>query len=412
MRFAHVRVAAVTLLSGGFLILGVLGTAQAAPAATSNTDTECQALPSSGTSTPTASPSASASSSPSHSPSASPSPSHSASPSASHSASPSASHSASASASHSAAANASPTRSSTTQSATASASAASKKTASTSPSTDASTTTATPAATLVSFLTTSPSPSTSKSGNASTTAASKLCVSVQRSQSSIKRGQTATYVVQVSTQNGPASDVSVALTAQPSSQKPAFSSGCAKGDGSASCNIDSVTANKTVSLDAQIAVASNATSVSSVKLTATASVATTAKWTPPAAAETTAVTAVSATSAKSSASSSTSPGATHLDVVPLGPVPDLNGEASQLIGAGNAAGLFPTISPSHGATSGSAATAQPTAGNTAPVSDASPVSDTSPVFTAQVIGLIALGVAIMLTVTRLSVRKRPGKPRS
>jgi hypothetical protein len=235
-------------------------------------------------------------------------------------------------------------------------------------------------------------------------------VSVQRSQSSIKRGQTATYVVQVSTQNGSASDVSVALTAQPSSQKPAFSSGCAKGDGTASCSIGSVTTKKTVSLDAQIAVASNATSVSSVKLTATASVATTAKWTPPAAAQTTAVTAASAASAKSSADAS--PSATHLDVVPLGPVPDLNGEASQLIGAGNAAGLFPTISPSHGATSGSTATAQPTVGNTAPVSDASPVSDTSPVFTAQVIGLIALGVAIMLTVTRLSVRKRPGKPRS
>ena len=58
-------------------------------------------------------------------------------------------------------------------------------------------------------------------------------MSVQRSQSSIKRGQTATYVVQISTKNGSASDVSVALTAQPSSQKPTFSSGCAKDDGTA-----------------------------------------------------------------------------------------------------------------------------------------------------------------------------------
>jgi hypothetical protein len=235
-------------------------------------------------------------------------------------------------------------------------------------------------------------------------------VSVQRSQSSITRGQTATYVVQVSTQNGPASGVSVALTAQPSSQQPTFSSGCAKGDGTASCSIGSMAAKQTVSLDARIAVPSNATSVSSVKLTATAGVATTAKWTPPAAAETTAVTAASAKSAKYSASAS--PGATQVAVVPLGPVPNLNGEASLLVGASNAAGLFPTISLSRGASPGSAAAVQPTKANTAPVSDASPVSADTPVFTAQVVGLIALGLAIMLTVTRLSVRKRPGKPRS
>jgi hypothetical protein len=220
-------------------------------------------------------------------------------------------------------------------------------------------------------------------------------------------------VVQVSTKNGSASGVSVALAAQPSSQKPTFSSGCAKGDGTASCSIGSVTAKKSVSLDARIAVPSSATSVSSVKLTATASVATTAKWTPPAAAETTAVTAASAKSAKSSASGS--PGATQAAAPPLGPVPDLNGEASLLIGAGNAAGLFPTISPSHGAgaSRGPTAAAQPSTQDTAPVSDASPVSADTPVFTAQVVGLIALGLAIMLTVTRLSVRRRPrGKPRS
>jgi hypothetical protein len=238
-------------------------------------------------------------------------------------------------------------------------------------------------------------------------------VSVQRSESSIKRGQTATYVVQVSTQNGPASDVSVALTAQPSSQKPTFSSGCAKGDGTASCSISSVTTKKTMSLDARIVVPSNATTVSSVKLTATASVTTTAKWTPPAAAETTAVTAASATSAESSTSpASGSPGSSNVDVVPLGPVPDLNGEASMLVGAGNAAGLFPTISPTHGASPQSTDPVQPTKGNPDPVSAASPVSTVTPVFTAQVIGLIALGLAIMLTVTRLSVRKRPGKPRN
>jgi hypothetical protein len=232
-------------------------------------------------------------------------------------------------------------------------------------------------------------------------------VSVQRSQSSIKPGQTATYVVQVSTQNGSASDVSVALTAQPSSQKPTFSSGCAKGNGTASCKISSVTTKQPASLDAQIAVASSASKVSSVELTATASVVTTAKWTPPAAAETTAV-----TSAAAQKSASPSPQATHVAVLPLGPIPDLNGAASMLIGAGNAAGLFPAITPSPGASPRPTTAASPTERNAAPAAAASPVSLGTPVFTAQVAGLIALGLAIMLTVTRLSVRKRSGKPRA
>jgi hypothetical protein len=234
-------------------------------------------------------------------------------------------------------------------------------------------------------------------------------VSVQRSQSSIKRGQTAGYVVQVSTKNGTASDVSVALTAQPSSQKPTFTSGCAKDDGTASCRLSSVTT-KVTSLNAQIPVASKATSVSSVKLTATASVVTTTKWTPPAAAETTTVTAAGAP-AKSSGTASPS-AAEHMAVLPLGPIPALNGEASMFVQAGSAANLFPTVGPSSGASPGPTAAvgAQPTKRNTAPVSEASPVSLSTPVFTAQVAGLIALGVAIMLTVTRLSVRRR-SKPR-
>jgi hypothetical protein len=99
-------------------------------------------------------------------------------------------------------------------------------------------------------------------------------------------------------------------------------------------------------------------------------------------------------------------------VLPLGPIPALNGEASIFVGAGDAANLFPAIGPSPGASpSPTAAAAQPTNRNTAAAAEASPVSLGTPVYTAQVAGLIALGVAIMLTVTRLSVRRR-SKPRS
>ena len=232
----------------------------------------------------------------------------------------------------------------------------------------------------------------------------ELCVSVQRSQASISRGQQAAYVVRVSTENnGSAADVTVALTAQPSGQKPTFTSGCAKGAGTASCTVSAVSDKQPVSLKAQIPVAAGATSVTSVKLTATASVVTTEKWTPPSAAETVAVTAASASPAKSPAGSSPA-GVPPGGALPLGPIPNLNGVSSQLIGAGNAAGLFPAINPS--------ATPSPSPGSPAPGSQRRPAPDSSaiafvqPGLTGQVAGLIALAVAVMLTVTRLSLRKR------
>ena len=112
--------------------------------------------------------------------------------------------------------------------------------------------------------------------------------------------------MRVSTENnGSAANVSVALVAQPSSQKPTFTSGCAKGDGTAGCTVSSVSDKQAADLQAQIPVASGATSVTSVKLTATASIVTSVKWTPLSAAETVAVTAAaSASPAGSSAGSS------------------------------------------------------------------------------------------------------------
>ena len=208
--------------------------------------------------------------------------------------------------------------------------------------------------------------------------------------------------MQVSTaNNGSAADVTVALTAQPSSQKPAFTSGCAKGEGTASCAVSSVPDKQPVTLKAQIPVAANATSVTSVKLTATASIATTEKWTPPSATETVAVTAASASPTKSGTPSA---GVLPESTLPLGPIPNLNGVSSQLIGAGNASGLFPAINPS--------ATPSPSPGGPAPGGQRRPVSGSSaiafvqPGLTGQVAGLIALAVAVLLTVTRLSLRKR------
>ena len=209
--------------------------------------------------------------------------------------------------------------------------------------------------------------------------------------------------MQVSTKDsGSAANVSVALVAQPSSQKPTFTSGCAKGDGTASCTAGPVSDKQPADLHAQIPVASGAISVTAVKLTATASIVTSAKWTPPSASETVAVTAAAPASPAKPSVSSSSPETT----LPLGAIPNLNGVSSSLIGAGNASGLFPAIVPS--ATPNPSPTIQPQGSKRAaqPVSDASALGLGKPGLTGQVAGLIALALAIMLTVTRLSVRKR------
>ena len=207
--------------------------------------------------------------------------------------------------------------------------------------------------------------------------------------------------MQVSTENnGSASNVSVALTAQPSSQKPAITTGCAKGNGAATCAVSSVSDKQPATLHALIALASSATSVTSVKLTATASVVTSAKWTPPSAAETVSVTSASASPASSS--TGPSPGTT----LPLGPIPNLNNISSQLIGPGDASGLFPAINPSASPNAPPAGRAQAGKQNAAPVSDASPVALGQAGLSGQLAGLIALALAVLLTVTRLSLGRR------
>jgi hypothetical protein len=227
-------------------------------------------------------------------------------------------------------------------------------------------------------------------------------VSVQRSQSSVPRGQSAAYIVQVSTKNdGSASAVTVALASRPSSQKPVFTGGCGDGNGTATCPAGAVSGKQPVTLHAQIPVADGASSVTSVTLTATARVTTTAKWTPPSASETVAVTAAAA-GGSSPGNTPAAPGTT----LPLGPIPNLNSITSSLIGAGNASGLFPAInpgatpSPSPGnGTSDARRNAEPAAGSAA-------IAFIKPGLTGQVAGLIALAAAVLLTVTRLSLRRR------
>jgi hypothetical protein len=92
--------------------------------------------------------------------------------------------------------------------------------------------------------------------------------------------------------------------------------------------------------------------------------------------------------------------------LPLGPIPNLNGASGSLIGAGNASGLFPAINPATAPSPAPGANAQGGTRDAQPVAGASPLAFAESGLTGQVAGLIALAVAVLLTMTRLSLRKR------
>ncbi|MGD0560244.1 MAG: hypothetical protein ABSA93_35410 [Streptosporangiaceae bacterium] len=235
-------------------------------------------------------------------------------------------------------------------------------------------------------------------------------MSVVRSQASIKRGQTASYVVSVWTTDGSASGVTLKLAGAPSSQKAKFTLGCgSKDDGTAACDVGTVDSTSAArQLEAQIAVASSASSVTSVKLTATA--AATDVKTDPAADATVSVTAASSASPSASPSASSSPSST--DDYAAGDdatLPSLNGSGSSYTsGAGNASGLFPTINPSSDP-SPSTSTSASDKLSAEPAADTTTLPLGTPVVGAQIVGLGALALACGLAVTRLSLRRRPAQ---
>ncbi len=233
-------------------------------------------------------------------------------------------------------------------------------------------------------------------------------------------------MLQVWTENWatPTGNITINLTATPAGPVAEFSTAtCGTGNKTAACTIPAPTSNPT-NLQAQVAVGSNETSVSSVTLKAVVNPAGTQLKLPPTAAETVPVTAPGGTSPSSTGRSSSTAGkgtgtgtgagnglngaTSNFAIPPL--LPDLNNAGSSLINPGSAATLFPQISPS------SLPSPAPGAGAGYGHQKADPAASVSllplgmPVVTAQVVGLIALGLALMLTLTRLSLRRRPGGP--
>jgi len=210
--------------------------------------------------------------------------------------------------------------------------------------------------------------------------------------------------------------ITITLSVQPAGQIATFNStSCLTGNTTATCTLAAPGKTHSV-LPTQVLVKTNTTSVI---LTATANLAGTPLKAPPTASDKAQVTAsgspstTASPSAKKKASQSRRPaGLDILGNIPLGAIPQLNGVSSQLIGAGNATGLFPQISSS------AAPSPAPGAGtisgkgqrNADPKATVALLPLGMPVVTAQIVGLIALALAVLLGLTRMSLFRRPGRP--
>jgi hypothetical protein len=229
---------------------------------------------------------------------------------------------------------------------------------------------------------------------AAQTARVSLCVAVQPVQTSISRGQQSPqWIVSAWTQGGNVSDTTVRLVAAPANLRPEFSFGCGSHDGTPSCDLGAVNATSSPrELEALVGVAATASAVTSVRLTAIASTAHLPK-------EPTASATITVTTAPGGVSTPV----TSASPLSVGNLPYVPGVSSTLSPGGNAAGLFPALTPS-GPASGT---------NGAQKANARTVANTSalplgaPVVGAQLAGLGVLALAFVLAVTRLSIRKRP-----
>ena len=243
----------------------------------------------------------------------------------------------------------------------------------------------------------------------------ELCVSVQPPRSSIKPGQAASYTVEVSAENGPASGVSVTLTATPQGQQPEFTSLCPSGNGTATCTIGSLATTVSPSayqMHAQIQVASTATSVTSVTLTATADAATTpAMTTMPAAAAPVTVSAPAASPGTSPASTtrvrpprSTTPARVTPAILPAlastPPLVSVPAVSTPVMSPVNISSALPVITPAANPVVGAqpspaANVGTPAAGNFTVVIGMSAA-------TAQLFGLIVAWLVLLLAATKLA----------
>jgi hypothetical protein len=250
----------------------------------------------------------------------------------------------------------------------------------------------------------SPSPSPSKSTSPSPSASPgepKLCVQVQSLSGSatVQAGHTAGFVVWVWSAGG--ASTSVTVTAKVAAAKnigaPKFTV-CPQASG-ASCALGTLPANQSDELQAVSAVEPAATSAEDVKLTATATGKNALSGS---AAGSLAVTAESPTgTASPPGAGGQGVGLPPESIPPLPALPEPGG-------AGNPAGLFPTVAPIPGASSPTIGfpPARKQAGRTSSAETASSIVPLDPrLIGGQLAGLAVLAGAIAIAIARISLRR-------
>jgi hypothetical protein len=227
---------------------------------------------------------------------------------------------------------------------------------------------------------------------------------MQPTHTSIARGHAAQWTVKAWTQGGNVPHATISLVAAPASVKPKYSVGCGSHDGTALCDLGAVDVTSAKrELQAQVAVPVTATTVTSVRLTVVASAANLPKK--PKVSSTVKVTAPPpSTVVPAPVVGPPVVSTTPLSVGALPFLPFL--PSATLRPGGNAAGLFPTLTPS---TDPPASTPASQKGSTTPVANTSALSQSASVVGGQLAGLGVLALGLVLAVTRLSVRKRPAR---
>jgi hypothetical protein len=211
-------------------------------------------------------------------------------------------------------------------------------------------------------------------------------------QQSRERGQAAQWAVAAWTTGGNVPDAKLRLQATPASAgTPRFTVGCGSDDGTSSCDLGAVEATSAQrELQAQVTVPVTASTVTSVSLTVTGSAAS-LRTDPAAAAAITVLAPPTPVGASLTLTAGTVPGVTAPALSPT------------LSAGGNASGLFPTLDPQSPdpRPAGTAGTRQ--VANTSALPAGS--SAGSSTLGAQVAGLVALALAGVFAVTRISVRR-------
>jgi len=226
---------------------------------------------------------------------------------------------------------------------------------------------------------------------------------MQPTHASIARGHAAQWTVQAWTQGGNVPSATISLAAAPTSLKPKYSVGCGSHDGTAVCDLGAVDVKSAKrELQAQVAVPATATTVTSVRLTVTASAANLPKKPK----VTTTVTVTAPPPAPVVPTPIVGPPVVSTSPLSVGALPFLLSPSSTLRPGGNAAGLFPTLSPG---TDPPASNSAAQKGSTTPVANTFALSQGASVVGGQLVGLGVLALGFVLAVTRLSVRKRPAR---